>query len=63
MQYAEALQQVMAEEPPVAGRSREEMEAAVAAITAQLKGPLRNDERIMLFSSRAALRKALADIA
>lgn len=60
MSYVEALKQAVASEPPVTGRSREELETAIHAVTAELAAPMNNADRIILAASRSAMRNALA---
>ena len=61
MTYAKALQKTIAAEPAVTGRSLAELQRGIAAITAELKGPMRDADRIMLAAYRSAMRTALAN--
>ena len=59
MSYASILKKALDEVPAAQGLDRADLEARIAGITKQLKGPASNTERIMLCADRAALRKAL----
>lgn len=60
MKYAEALKNVVDEEPAAQGYSRGELMRRIEAIGQQLKGPMPNVERILLCGDRTAYQKALA---
>lgn len=60
MSYAQVLKKVVDAAKPVVGASRSEIEDALKDISALLKGPMSNAERILLCEERASLKKALA---
>ncbi len=61
MRYAAALSKALDEAPAApAGLTRAEIEAAIAALDADLKRPCGDALRITLCAERASLRRALA---
>ena len=59
--YLNTLKKIMNNDAPArpTSRSKEEIEAAILAISAELKGPLSNTERLLLVEDRVELRKQL----
>jgi predicted unusual protein kinase regulating ubiquinone biosynthesis (AarF/ABC1/UbiB family) len=60
MNYAQTLKKLTDEAPPASWLTREQLEAALAAITQSLKGPMSDGERLILCEDRSSRRKALA---
>lgn len=60
--YTKELRKIMTNDAPARATSmtRPEIEAAIADISAQLKGPMHNAMRLCLVEERTELRKALA---
>jgi hypothetical protein len=60
--YASHVRSALNTPASTTGKSRAEIEADIAAISAELKGPLDNITRLDLVAARTALRKELATV-